>query len=139
MYELIAESFFDSAHFLSDYHGKCENLHGHRWRIAATISAAGLQTSGDERDMVCDFGDFKHDIRQIADEFDHTFLVEEDTLAPETIKCLESEGFALKLVPYRTTAENIAKHICDKLMEKGYDVASVEVDETPNNRAVYRP
>jgi len=32
MYGLKTEASFDSAHFLTDYYGKCENLHGHRWR-----------------------------------------------------------------------------------------------------------
>ena len=37
MYGLQAEAHFDGAHFLTDYYGKCENLHGHRWRVVATI------------------------------------------------------------------------------------------------------
>ena len=37
MYGLKTESSFDAAHFLTDYHGKCENLHGHRWRVVAYL------------------------------------------------------------------------------------------------------
>ena len=43
MYKLKTESSFDAAHFLTDYHGKCENLHGHRWRVVAYL--AQLQES----------------------------------------------------------------------------------------------
>ena len=58
MYGLKTESAFDAAHFLSDYDGKCENLHGHRWRVIAWIEVDELQTSGQEKDNVVDFGDF---------------------------------------------------------------------------------
>lgn len=139
MYELKAEAFFDSAHFLTDYMGKCENLHGHRWRIEACIQAAQLQTSGTERDMVCDFGVFKQAIKSLAKDLDHTFLIEENSLAPKTISCLEEEGFTLKILPFRTTAENLAKYICEQLSSEGYNVAYIEVDETPNNRAIFKP
>ena len=137
MYQLKTEAFFDSAHFLADYFGKCENLHGHRWRIEATICAEGLQAAGSEKDMVCDFGIFKKAVRSLAEEFDHRFLIEEGTLKPSTIDALESEGFQLKILPFRTTAENFAKHFFDRLEKEGFQVASVEVDETPNNRAIY--
>ena len=63
MYGLKTESAFDAAHFLSDYDGKCENLHGHRWRVIAWIEVDELQTSGQEKDMVVDFGDFKRALR----------------------------------------------------------------------------
>lgn len=137
MYELKTDAFFDSAHFLADYHGKCENLHGHRWRVTVTIREDGLKPAGDERDMVCDFAGFKRAVRALADEFDHTFLVEEGTLAPSTERALASEGFTIKKLPFRTTAENLAKHFFDRLEADGWQVHSVEVDETPNNRAVY--
>ena len=137
MYQLKTEAFFDSAHFLADYCGKCENLHGHRWRIEACIGTDDLQTSGDEKDMVCDFAVFKKAVRNLASEFDHTFLIEEGTLADSTISALESEGFTVKILPFRTTAENFAKHFFDRLESDGLPVISVEVDETPNNRAVY--
>lgn len=138
MYELKTDAFFDSAHFLADYHGKCENLHGHRWRMEVTIGSSELGTYGTERDMVCDFGEFKRMVRDLADTFDHTFLLEEGTLPKKLVKALEKEGFEVKVLPFRTTAENLAKHFFDTLQEQGLPVVQVEVDETPNNRAVYR-
>lgn len=138
MHELKTDAFFDSAHFLADYHGKCENLHGHRWRMEVTIAAEQLGEAGTERDMVCDFGAFKRAVRGLAEEYDHTFLVEEGTLAPATIAALEGEGFQLRMLPFRTTAENLARHLFERLAAMGLPVTQVEVDETPNNRAVYR-
>lgn len=139
MYELKTESSFDAAHFLSDYEGKCENLHGHRWRVVACIESEQLHKEGDMKDMVVDFSQFKRALRELTGRFDHMFIVEEGSLAPETVRCLEAETFRLLFVPWRTTAENFAHHFCEQLEELGYDVAWVEVDETPNNRAVYRP
>ena len=135
MYGLKTESAFDAAHFLSDYDGKCENLHGHRWRVIAWIEIDELQTSGQEKDMVVDFGDFKRALRSLVAQFDHMFIVEEGSLAPETIAALESETFKLLVVPWRTTSENFARHFFDELVEMGFPVTRVEVDETPNNCA----
>ena len=137
MYGLKTESAFDAAHFLSDYDGKCENLHGHRWRVIAWIEVDELQTSGQEKDMVVDFGDFKRALRSLVAQFDHMFIVEEGSLAPETIAALESETFKLLVVPWRTTSENFARHFFDELIEMGFPVSRVEVDETPNNCAYY--
>ena len=138
MYGLKTEASFDSAHFLTDYYGKCENLHGHRWRMEVTLATDELQVEGTMRDMVLDFGVFKKAVRDLADELDHTFLVEEGSLAPETIAALEAEGFTLTVLPFRTTAENLARYAFDRLGDQGLPVAEVEVDETPNNRAFYR-
>ncbi len=138
MYGLKTESSFDAAHFLSDYDGKCENLHGHRWRVVAWIEVPELSQEGQTRDMVIDFADFKRAVRSLAAEFDHMFIVEEGSLAPQTIEALESETFRLLVVPWRTTAENLARHFFDRLTEMGFPVSQVEVDETPNNCAYYR-
>ena len=138
MYGLKTEVAFDSAHFLADYYGKCENLHGHRWRVVVTIGADELQTDGTMKDMVLDFGVFKKAVRALADSLDHTFLVEEGSLKPATIAALEDEGFSLTIMPFRTTAENLARWFFERLCEQGLPVIEVECDETPNNRAFYR-
>jgi len=139
MYALQTEACFDSAHFLTDYYGKCENLHGHRWRIVVTIEQEELQTEGTMRDMVLDFGVFKRSVRALAASLDHTFLVEEGSLKPATIAALEAEGFSLTILPFRTTAENLARYVAEQLVSQGLPVSEVECDETPNNRAIYRP
>lgn len=138
MYGLKTDASFDSAHFLTDYYGKCENLHGHRWRMEVTLGQPELQTEGTMRDMVLDFGVFKKAVRALAEELDHTFLIEEGSLKPETLACLEAEGFSLTILPFRTTSENLAKYAFDRLTAQGLPVIEVEVDETPNNRAFYR-
>ncbi|MDO4404032.1 MAG: 6-carboxytetrahydropterin synthase [Atopobiaceae bacterium] len=139
MYGLKAEAFFDSAHFLTDYYGKCENLHGHRWHVVAYIEQEALQAEGTMRDMVLDFGVFKRSVREVAKQLDHTFLVEEGSLAPATIAALEAEGFSLTVLPFRTTAENLAQWFFERLVERGLPVVQIDCYETPNNCAFYRP
>lgn len=139
MYGLKTEAAFDSAHFLADYYGKCENLHGHRWRMVVYLEQEELQKEDTMRDMVLDFGVFKKAVRALAEELDHTFLVEEGTLKPSTIAALESEGFTLTILPFRTTAENLARYVCARLRGEGLPVSQVDMYETPNNCAIYRP
>ena len=115
MYGLKTEASFDGAHFLTDYYGKCENLHGHRWRVVVYIEQDDLQAAGTMRDMVVDFGVFKREVRELADSLDHTFLVEEGSLKPRTMECLADEGFSLTVLPFRTTAENLARWFFDRL------------------------
>lgn len=139
MYELKTEACFDSAHFLTDYFGKCENLHGHRWRMVVYIQTAELQQAGTMKDMVLDFGVFKKVVRAMAKELDHTFLVEEGSLKPQTIVALEDEGFSLTVLPFRTTAENLARYVCERLSDQDLPVSRVDLYETPFNCATYMP
>ena len=138
MYGLKTESSFDAAHFLTDYHGKCENLHGHRWRVVAYLEQDALRESGTMKDMVVDFGVFKNAVRDLTEELDHSFIVEEGSLKPETFACLRDEGFELSVLPFRTTAENLARYFFDRLEAQGLPVSQIDVYETPNNCAVYR-
>ena len=138
MYGLKTEASFDSAHFLTDYYGKCENLHGHRWRVVVYLRQEALQTEGTMRDMVLDFGVFKKAVRELANSLDHTFLVEEGSLRQTTIAALEEEGFALTILPFRTTAENLARWFFDQLSAQGLPICQVDCYETPNNCAIYQ-
>ena len=129
MYLLTCEASFDAAHFLTNYDGKCHNIHGHRWRVILNIK--GEPKNG----MVVDFNDIKKDLKNECDYFDHTFIVEKDSLNKELFDLL-SKDFLLREVPFRTTAENFAKYFFDKLNSK-YEVYEVAVYETPNNCARY--
>jgi 6-pyruvoyltetrahydropterin/6-carboxytetrahydropterin synthase len=137
VYQLKTEREFDGAHFLTDYQGKCENLHGHRWRVVVYIRQESLGTAGTEKDMVIDFGRFKRTVREEVDRFDHMFLVEEGSLMPKTLECLREEGFTLMMLPFRTTSENLARYFADRLIARGLPVSQVDVYETPMNCATY--
>ena len=129
MHLITSESSFDAAHFLTNYEGKCKNIHGHRWRVVVTIK--GELTNG----MLVDFGDFKKDIKDLCDYFDHSFIVEKGSLGKKLFDLLNKQ-FVLRVVEFRTTAENFSKYIFEE-MSKKYSVKEVCVYETPNNCARY--
>lgn len=129
MHLITSESSFDAAHFLTNYEGKCKNIHGHRWRVVVTIK--GELTNG----MLVDFGDFKKVIKDLCDYFDHSFIVEKGSLDKKLFDLLNKQ-FVLRVVEFRTTAENFSKYIFEE-MSKKYSVKEVCVYETPNNCARY--
>ena len=137
MYVLKTSAAFDSAHFLAGYNGKCANLHGHHWVIEVEAGQEQLQTSGEKRGMVIDFGDLKKAVRALADSYDHTTVYEEGTLRETTVAAFHEEGFRLIAVPYRPTAENFARAFYEALLAQGLPVLRVTVYETPENCASY--
>ncbi len=136
MYSLKTSAAFDSAHFLAGYNGKCANIHGHRWVIEALVAQEELIESGEKRGMILDFSDLKKAVRAIAESFDHMLIIEAGSLKPTTIAALEDEGFRLREVSFRPTAENFAKYFYG-LLKSDLPVKSVTVFETPDNCAVY--
>ena len=137
MYTIKAKQHFDSAHFLFGYEGKCRNIHGHRWEVETEVYAERLQSDGQCRGMVIDFGDLKRDLKEIADYFDHCLIMERGTLKESTLNALLSENFRMVEVDFRPTAEYFSKFIFDKMSEKGYRVRCTTVYETPDNCAAY--
>lgn len=137
MYILKTEASFDSAHFLSGYSGKCSNLHGHRWKIEIEIESEELVSDGQCRGMIVDFGDLKSDLKELADSFDHAFIYEKGSLKAATIDALKAESFRLIEIEFRPTAENFSKYFYDIMQDKGYNVRTLTVYETPNNCASY--
>ncbi len=137
MYTIKAKQHFDSAHFLYGYEGKCRNIHGHRWEVETEVYSESLQSDGQCRGMVIDFGDLKRDLKEIADYFDHCLIMERGTLKESTLDALLSENFRVVEVDFRPTAENFAKFIFDEMSKKGYKVRCATVYETPDNCAAY--
>ncbi len=137
MYTLTTTAAFDSAHFLHGYDGKCANIHGHRWTLKVTIASDHLQSGGQKDGMVIDFGDLKSAVRSLADAWDHALIWQEGTLKPATITALRDEGFHMITVPFRPTAEHMAKYFYEQLKSQGLPVKQVLVYETPENCAGY--
>ena len=137
MYQLTVEQHFDSAHFLAGYVGKCRNIHGHRWRVVLHVQSEELRTDGQCRGMCVDFSALKEELGEIVKEYDHTLLIESGSLKPKTMEALAEEEFPVVELPFRPTAENLAKYFYDLVAERGYNVAQVEIYETPNNCAAY--
>ena len=70
MYEISVEKHFDAAHFLRGYQGKCESLHGHRYRVVVKVNASRLDDIG----LAYDFTELKRHLNDILSRFDHTCL-----------------------------------------------------------------
>ena len=68
---LVTREFtFDSAHFLTDYYGKCERTHGHTYKLAVTLQG-DVQSNG----LVIDFVVLKRIVKkQVLDKLDHFLL-----------------------------------------------------------------
>ncbi len=120
MYEITTETSFSAAHRLKNYHGPCENVHGHNWVVRATVQCAVL----DECGIGIDFKVLKGKLKQIVERFDHQDLN----------AVLEESGI-------NPSSENIARYIFAQLRESLADrhgtVGRVEVFETPGNCAAY--
>lgn len=71
--KVTKEVTFDSAHLLSNYKGKCENLHGHTYKLQVSVEAP-LQSEGNEECMVMDFNTLKKAIDYVTDAFDHAII-----------------------------------------------------------------
>lgn len=119
MYYVSVESHFDAAHFLRGYAGKCENLHGHRYKVAVKIASENLDDIG----MAYDFTNLKAVLKPLLSRYDHTLL---NDVPPFD-----------KINP---SAENIARAIYEALAPeiKGVRLESVTVWESPESSAEYR-
>ena len=137
MYKLKTKASFDSAHFLKDYEGKCSNIHGHRWTVEIEVGAETLEHDTQNRGMVVDFSNLKKDLRELADHFDHSLIMETGSLKQATEDALLAENLRIVKVDFRPTAENFAKYIYDEMASRGYNVIEASVYETPNNVASY--
>jgi len=140
MFTLKSEIGMDIAHYLVGYDGKCKNIHGHRYRLVAKVSADELQKEGQLRGMVDDFGNVKQALKGISDTFDHKFLLEDNEEGRRIAAFYESEGmnFDILMVPYRTTVEEMSRDMFNRLKDMGVNVTEVELYETPTNSCIYR-
>jgi 6-pyruvoyltetrahydropterin/6-carboxytetrahydropterin synthase len=124
MFQVSVEETFSAGHALRGYKGKCENVHGHNYRVRVTLEGPQLDAIG----LLVDFTHMKQVIREIMGRLDHQFMND--------------------LEPFRTvnpSAENVAKYFYDEVSLKlkglppGARVTDVILWETDTSRAQYRP
>ena len=120
MYRITVLSHFSGAHRLRHLHGKCEELHGHNWKIEISVVSNRLNKEG----VVIDFNILKQKMEKVLKTLDHTFL---------------------NNLPYfsgrEPSSENIAKYIFDRLKAelKGHPAILKEVTawESETSSATY--
>ena len=122
MYEISIEQHFDAAHFLRGYRGKCEALHGHRFRVVVKIKSSAVNDIG----IAYDFVELKQHLTAILARYDHT--------------CLNDVSPFDKINP---SSENIASTIYNELQPKlagaPVSLSCVEVWESPQTGVIYTP
>ena len=127
---------FDAAHVLTNHQGLCKNLHGHTYRVDVSVS----QAEDDDRDMVIDFKDLKIIANEvICDRFDHAFIYNTESAGEREIAAVvEKNGMRTVAIPFRSTAENLAKMFYSDLKPRLPGLSSVRVWETAESCAEYR-
>ena len=125
MFEVSVERTFAAGHALRNYHGKCENVHGHNYKVRVTLEGADLDAAG----LLCDFVDVKRLMDGIIERLDHQFL---NDVAPFD-----------QLNP---SAENIARYFYQELRRGLLEappaapvrIGEVKIWETDTTTATYR-
>lgn len=121
MYEVSIDEEFSAAHALRGYKGKCENLHGHNWKVEVFVRGERL----DEIGMLVDFRELKAATRRVMNHLDHRNLNELKPFDNEMNPSSEHlAGFILHEVAAQINNERVK-------------VYKVRVWETPSTSATY--
>lgn len=124
MFQVSVEETFSAGHALRGYKGKCENPHGHNYRVQVTLEGPQLDNIG----LLVDFTQLKHVVREIIKRLDHQFI---NDLEPFTA--------------VNPSAENMAKYFYDEIiiqlndLPAGAGVKDVVIWETDTAMAKYWP
>lgn len=110
---------FEAAHQLPNHDGKCKNLHGHSYVLEVTVSGPVIQ-SGPKEGMIMDFKDLSVIVdREIINQWDHQYLND--------------------VLPFVTTAENLATEALSRLQKAGLPVTSITLWETAKSFVTVTP
>ena len=124
MFQVSVEETFSSGHALRGYKGKCENVHGHNYRVQVTLEGPQLDNIG----LLVDFTQLKQVLRGIINRLDHQFI---NDLEPFTT--------------VNPSAENMAKYFYDEISSQltglppGAHVTHTVIWETDTASARYSP
>jgi 6-pyruvoyltetrahydropterin/6-carboxytetrahydropterin synthase len=120
MYFIRVEDTFSAAHYITNFSGKCESLHGHNYRIRVSVGGKELDKGG----MLVSFESLKEDLADIIKELDHCLLNELKEF---------SDG--------NPSSERIAFYVYNKMQKKQPDnkIIRVEVFENESAMAAYCP
>ena len=121
-FEVMIERDFSSAHQLRGYKGKCENLHGHNYKIEIFVRGAELNNIG----LLVDFGDVKKATDEITKYLDHRNFKE---LPPFDEEITPSAEYLARF---------ILEHIASRIDDERIKVWKVRCYETPTGVATYQ-
>ena len=122
MYEVSVQEHFDAAHYLRGYHGKCENVHGHRFEGIVSLKTGQTNDIG----LAYDFVQLREQLKGILGRFDHI--------------CLNDISPFDKINP---SSENIASTIYTELRtllgELKICISKIQVYESPQSCITFFP
>jgi 6-pyruvoyltetrahydropterin/6-carboxytetrahydropterin synthase len=101
MFQVSVEETFSAGHALRGYKGKCENVHGHNYRVQITLEGPQLDNIG----LLIDFTRVKHVMRDVIKRLDHQFI---NDLEPFTT--------------VNPSAENMAKYFFEEVGNQLHDL-----------------
>lgn len=120
MFELKIITQFAAAHRLLDFKGKCEQLHGHNWKVEVFVRSKDLDQTG----LVKDFGEIKAETQEVLSRLDHRYLNELEPFCKEN-----------------PSSEHLARHLYQELSRRINDhrvrVSRVSVWESDTACASY--
>ena len=111
-YSITKSITFCAAHRLLDYNGRCSNIHGHNYKVEATITDALMRLGLSKLGMICDFGDLKQLLFAIVDEWDHRLLL---NVKDNLIADMERLKIPVITFDANPTAEHMARVVCERL------------------------
>lgn len=124
MFEVSVEETFSAGHALRGYKGKCENPHGHNYRVRVTLEGQHLDSIG----LLHDFTHVKRALREVIGALDHQFL---NDLAPFDAVNPSAENLA------KFFHEQTARHLDPS--PNGSHIKRITVWETDECSATYIP
>ncbi len=122
MFQVSVEETFSAGHALRGYKGKCENVHGHNYRVQITLEGPELDNIG----LLVDFTHVKRVMRELIKRLDHQFI---NDLAPFTTVNPSAENMA------KYFFEEVSRELTD--MPPGAKVKDVVIWETDTANAKY--
>jgi 6-pyruvoyltetrahydropterin/6-carboxytetrahydropterin synthase len=142
MYRISKTFAWEMGHRITKHKGQCFNVHGHSYRAEVYLESAELNPEG----MVADFSELSRVMNPLVDAMDHSFMVfKEDDIMMKFFINVGAEFFANDairpfktfLVPFETTAENIAKYLHGELTKTKLPIHKVVIWETAKCKAEY--
>lgn len=134
MYRISVEIEFDYAHRLSQYKGKCCNIHGHRGTAIITVEADELS----DGDIVIDFKTLKSSVKDWIDEnWEHALLLNSDDQFIDVFKQIDIRLYLFDC--HEPTSEIMARELYSVCHSMNIPVTQVAIKESPTSEAIYRP
>lgn len=120
---------FEMAHALTDYPGKCRNIHGHSYRLEVTVTGNRLESSG----IVIDFKQLKDIVNQtVVEPLDHCLVLSERTDL-ELQRLLKKEFDKVAIVPFQPSTENLLEYMATRIVPElpgNVSISSLKLQET---------